>query len=160
MDVIVFMADFDERRDALIIIRRESPGLYRLPPEIFSEIPCNGLYYAPHLHLTTVMRGTNHYFGGRGKGISKHQEPYRCIRCETGTVMEVIINCHGVEFILGYCRNALWDQWGLYCGDVFVRKSNSSFTRTWAVPLQRGLFFFKPIRLELVEEQNWMRQSR
>ena len=58
------------------------------------------------------------------------------------------IKVTGVEFITGYCRNALWEQWGLFCGDVFVRESISSFTRTWAVPLQQGLFFYKPIRLE------------
>jgi hypothetical protein len=126
----------------------------------FPEISSAHLYSSSISPLVRMMRETNHYFGGRGKGIGKHQEPYCSIRCETGTVMAVIISCHGVEFIMGYCRTALWDQWGLYCGDVFVRESNSSFSRTWAVPLQRGLFFFKPTRLELVTEQDWMRSHQ
>lgn len=71
--------------------------------------------------------------------------------------MQLIVTCHGVDFTLGYCRSALWDRWGLCCGDVFVRASDSSFTRTWAVPLQRVLFWFRPVRLELVAEQDWMR---
>ncbi len=43
------------------------------------------------------MRDTTHYFEGRGIGTGSHLEPYRSIRCETGIVMAIIINCHGVE---------------------------------------------------------------
>lgn len=155
------MTDFDERGEALIIIiRRELPGLYRRPPKVFSEIDAANCTPLPQPHLITVMRDTTHHFEGRGIGTGSHLEPYRFIRCDDGIVMAIIFACHGVEFTLGYCRNALWDKWGLYCGGVFTRESNSTLTRTWALPHQRGLFFFKPIRLELVAEQNWMRQSR
>jgi hypothetical protein len=106
-----------------------------------------------------VMRDTTHYFEGRGKETGSHLEPYRCIQCTDGTVMAIIIACHGVEFVVGYCRNALYDKWGLYCGDVFLRESDHTLSRSWALALNRGLFFFKPTRLDLVREQEWMRRS-
>jgi hypothetical protein len=74
--------------------------------------------------------------------------------------MAIIIACHGVEFIVGYCRKALYDKWGLYCGGVFFRESDPALTRSWARSLNKDLFFFKPTRLELVAELEWMRKSR
>jgi hypothetical protein len=103
------------------------------------------------------MRDTTYHFEGRGKGTG-HLEPYRFIKCTDGTVMAIIIACYGVEFVMGYCRIALYDKWGLYCGDVFLRESGPALIRSWARPLNRDLFFFKPTRLELVTEQEWMRK--
>ena len=105
-----------------------------------------------------VMRETTHYFEGRGNGTGSHLDPYCYIRCDEGTVMAIIFNCHGVEFILGYCRNALYDKWGLYCGGVFIRHSDAALTRSWAVAKHRCLFLFRPTRLEFVTEQDWMRR--
>lgn len=106
------------------------------------------------------MRETTHYFQGRGQGTEEQLEPYRHVLCTDGTVMAIIYNCHGVEFVVGYCRQALFDKWGLYCGGVFIRESDAALTRSWAVALKEGLFFFKPMRLELIKEQDWMRQIR
>lgn len=106
------------------------------------------------------MRQSTHYFEGRGQGTGSHLDPYCCIHCTGGTVMVILHNCHGVEFILGYCRKALYDKWGLYCSDVFTRRSDATLTRSWAVSMNKGLFLFRPTRLELVPEQDWMRQSR
>lgn len=106
------------------------------------------------------MRETTYNFEGRGKGTGSQREPYRHIQCADGTVMAIIFSCHGVEFVLGYCRQALFDKWGLCCGGVFMRESDAALTRSWPVVLKGGLFFFRPVRLELVKEQDWMRQTR
>jgi hypothetical protein len=104
------------------------------------------------------MRETTYHFKGRGVGSGNQFEPYRLIECADGTVMAIISTCHGVQFVVGYCRQALFDRWGLYCGGVFTRESNATLTRSWAMTLRSGLFFFTPMRLELVEEQDWMRK--
>lgn len=126
----------------------------------FQEIIRERLYRFGNEHLVSVMRETTHYFEGRGNGTGSHLEPYCFIRCDEGTVMAIIIACHGVEFILGYCRNALYDKWGLYCGDVFIRHSDAAITRSWAVAMKKGLSLFRPTRLEFVTEQEWMKRSR
>ena len=64
--------------------------------------------------------------------------------------MAIIIAYHGVELVMGYCRNALYYKWGRYCGNVFLRESDHTLSRSWALALKRGLFFFKPTRLKLV----------
>lgn len=74
--------------------------------------------------------------------------------------MAIIFACCGVEFIQGYCRKAMIDRWGLYCADPFLRASDAGLVRFWAEPVRRGLFLFRPTRLEIVPEQEWMRLPR
>lgn len=106
------------------------------------------------------MRLNSHYFAGRGKGTDHHIEPYRLIECADGMVLAIIYACHGVDFVQGYCRKALIDQWSMQCIDPFLRGGDSTLTRAWAIPLKRRLFLYRPTRLELVAEQEWMRGTK
>jgi len=81
------------------------------------------------------------------------------IECGEGTVLAITVNYGGTGFILGHCRKALIDRWGMYCSDPFRRASDAGLRRSWAEPLQRGMFIFRPSRLEIVAEQDWMRQT-
>ena len=106
------------------------------------------------------MRYQPQYYQGRGFETDFDEESCRVIECGEGSVMEVIYTSHGCEFIQGYCRMAIMDRWGMYCDDMFVRGSDSAFTRFWAEPRIKGLFIFKPTRLEFVSEEPWMRSKR
>lgn len=102
----------------------------------------------------------SHFFAGRSKGTDHHVEPYRLIECADGIVFAIIFASHGVEFIQGYCRKALIDKWGMQCIDTFKRGGDSTLTRAWAIPLKQGSFLFRPTRLDLVAEQEWMRGTK
>ena len=106
-----------------------------------------------------MMRLNSHFFEGRGKGTDQHATPYRLIECADGVVLAIIYECHGVEFVQGYCRKALIDKWGLQCFDPFKRAQDPALTRAWMYPLKKDLHFFRPTRLELVAEQEWMRNG-
>jgi hypothetical protein len=99
-------------------------------------------------------------FKGRGLGTGQLDEPYRHIRCGEGSVMVISYHCHGIEFVLGYCRRVTIDRWGVYIHDPFRRASDAAFTRSWAEPGLKGMFLFRPTRLEIVKEEEWMRWSR
>lgn len=107
-----------------------------------------------------MRENKHHYFEGRGKGSGVHPDPYRIIECRAGSVLAIIHTCHEVEFVVAYCRRALWDQWGLYCHAPFRRASDASLTLTWAEPMKQELFLFCPTRLEIEKEQDWMRHGR
>jgi hypothetical protein len=49
------------------------------------------------------------------------------------------------------------DPWGLYCDQPFRRASNTTLNRSWAESSKKGWFLFRPARLEIVKEQEWMR---
>lgn len=106
------------------------------------------------------MRENIHYFEGRGKNSGIHPDPYRTIESCAGSVLAIIHISHGVEFVQAYCRRALYDNWGLYCHEPFRRACDAGLTQTWAEPMPQGLFIFRPTRIEIVREQDWMRQDR
>lgn len=106
-----------------------------------------------------VMRVNSHPFFGRGWGSGRIEDPCRVIDCAGGTVMAITATYGGTEFILGYCRRAMIDRWGMYCDNPFRRASDAALRRCWAEPFQRGMFIFRPARLEIVREQEWMRQT-
>lgn len=117
----------------------------------------------PESPLIIVMRQPKHYyyFEGRGKNSGIHPDPYRFIQCGKGSVIAIIHICHGIPFISGYCRKAMFDPWGLYCYATFERASNSTQTRSWAEPSKKeGVFYFRKTRLEIVKEEPWMTQGR
>lgn len=99
-------------------------------------------------------------FKGRGLGTGYLDEPYRHIRCGEGSVMMISYMCHGTEFILGYCRRVTIDQWGVFVHDPFRRASNATLTHSWSEKGQKGLFLFRPTRLEITQEQDWMRVDK
>ena len=108
-----------------------------------------------------VMKDREHLivFPGRGLGHKHQQENFRMIECAPGTVLAITYSCRGVEFIRGYCRMAIFDEWGLYCDKPFRRASDAAMTRSWAESWKPSLLIFRATRLEIVKEQDWMRQS-
>lgn len=73
--------------------------------------------------------------------------------------MAIIVTYGGTGFIVAYCRKAMIDPWGVYCGDPFRRASNAGFTHSWAEPMCKELFLFRPTRLEIVAEEGWMQRT-
>jgi hypothetical protein len=110
-----------------------------------------------HVSISDKMNNEIFQFKGRGLGTGCQDEPYRHIRCGEGSVMVISYLCHGTEFVLGYCRRVTVDRWGVYIHDPFRRASNATLSRSWAEPSHKGLFLFRPMRLEIITEQDWMR---
>lgn len=106
-----------------------------------------------------MMRENSHPFFGRGSGSAGIEDPCCVIECAEGTVLAITVSYGGTEFILGHCRRALIDRWGMYCDSPFRRVSDAALRRCWAEPLKKGMFIFRPARLEIVSEQQWMRQT-
>ena len=105
---------------------------------------------------------SDHMFEFRGRGIGSgfQDEPYRYIRCDHGSVMVISHHCRGINFVLGYCRRVTMDRWGVYIHDPFRRVSNSSLIQSWPEPLDKGIFLYRPTRLEIIREEGWMRSVR
>ena len=74
--------------------------------------------------------------------------------------MAIIYSSCGVDFVQAYCRKAMIDRWGMFCADPFRRASDAALTRSWAEPIGRSLFLFRPTRFEIVPEREWMRQAK
>jgi hypothetical protein len=100
-------------------------------------------------------------FNGRGAGSRKGSDTHGCwtIECAPGTVLVVLIRAGGVEFVHAYCRKAEIGRWELHCEDLFRRASSPDLTRSWAEPLRRKRLF-RGARLEIEQEQEWMRDVR
>ena len=73
--------------------------------------------------------------------------------------MAIIERCRGVDFVVGYCSMAMIDRWGVCCGKPFRRISNSTQTRSWAESWCKELFLYRPARLEIIDEEDWMTWS-
>lgn len=106
------------------------------------------------------MRENWNNFLGRGLGNGYDDELCRIIQCDEGSVMAIIYSSHGVDFVQGYCRNAMIDRWGMFCEDPFRLASDAALTCSWAEPIGRSLFLFRPTRLEIMPEREWMRQAK
>lgn len=74
--------------------------------------------------------------------------------------MAIIYATHGIDLVQGYCRIAMIDRWGAYCEDPFRSVSDAAISCRWAEQIGTGLFLSPPTRLEIIPEQEWMRQSR
>jgi hypothetical protein len=106
-----------------------------------------------------MMRENSHPFIGRSWGSGRIEDPCRVIECAKGTVLAITVNYGGTEFIVGHCRRAMIDRWGMCCDNPFRRASDAALSRNWAEHLKKGMFIFRPARLEIVREQEWMRQT-
>jgi len=104
------------------------------------------------------MRQNIYYFSGRGQE-GDDSDDYNFINCIGGTVFAIIHTIGGTDFIHGYCREAYIDRWELQCVDPFVRCSDSTFKKSCAVAMGRDQFIYKPSKLKLVAEQDWMRRQ-
>jgi len=107
--------------------------------------------------LINTMRQNIHYFSGRGLGAYDSEAKF--LSCIEGTVFAIIHTSHGVDFIYAYCREAYIDRWELQCVDPFVRCSDSTLKESCAVSMGRDQFIYKPSKLKLVAEQDWMRRQ-
>jgi len=97
-------------------------------------------------------------FHGRGQGPA---EPDSCflLEADEGTVLE-ITETHGKsEFVVGYCRKAIADRWGVYCLEPFRRVSDLALTRSWAEHCPSAVFIFRAVRFQLTQEEEWMRRE-
>ena len=97
--------------------------------------------------------------GGRGR---RQADRNACCMIEAieGAVLEILERHGNVEFVVGYCRKALADRWGVCCIEPFRRVSDPGLTRTWAEHGTTGLEFFRNVRLRLTREMKWMRRGK
>ena len=96
-------------------------------------------------------------YGGRGHG-PRPDETNCLIECAEGRVLAITEVFGHAEFIVGYCRSAVVDAWGVRCIEFFKRVSDPGFTRSWAEPGKAGLVIFRQVRLHLTQEEDWMRR--
>lgn len=104
------------------------------------------------------MMRKNYQFSGRGSKVESDNACHS-IECAEGRVLAITEVFGNAEFVIGYCRAAIIDQWGVCCIDAFRRVSNDDLTRTWAEPKKAGLVIFRGVRLRLVGEEAWMLRS-
>lgn len=97
-------------------------------------------------------------FCGRDLGPAD-QDSGCLIETAEGTVLEITEVYGTAEFIVGYCRKALADRWGVCCFEPFKMASDPGMTRTWAKHWPTGLFIFRGARFYLTREEEWMRRK-
>ena len=76
---------------------------------------------------------------------------------DVGSVLRIIGECNSGEFIVGYCREAIADRWGVYCENPFRRVPDISGRIFWAEYHPEGWFIYKEVRIQLVREEEWMK---
>ena len=97
-------------------------------------------------------------FHCRGHQAIAHDKCY-LIESDAGTVL-TIIEVHGnADLVVGYCRKAIADRWGVYCYDPFRRASDLCLTRSWAEEYPDGMHLFRGVRFHLAREEEWMMHS-
>lgn len=97
-------------------------------------------------------------YEGRGR-VHRRDEASFHIECDEGRVLTITEAFGNAEFIVGYCRAAIVDAWGVCCIEPFRRVSDPGFTRSWAGRERTGLILFRRVRLHLAVEESWMRRS-
>jgi len=81
------------------------------------------------------------------------------IESDEGTVLGISAQYGCAEFLIGYCRKALADRWGIYCQTPFKRVSSPDCRHAWAEYSCEGWFIFRAVRLHLAREEEWMKRS-
>lgn len=107
--------------------------------------------------VLTVMRKIFE-FNGRGSKTESVCVGYH-IGCATGRVLAVTEVFGPVELILGYCREAVVDQWGVCCIHPFHRVSNVDCTRSWAQQDKDSIMIYRRVRVHLEAEEPWMQRT-
>lgn len=97
-------------------------------------------------------------YGGRGHETLPDENGCM-IECGEGRVLAITEVFGQAEFIVGYCRAAIVDAWGVCCIQPFRRVSDAGITRSWAEPGNTELVIFRRVRLHLTQEENWMRRN-
>ena len=97
-------------------------------------------------------------FRGRGQDAETPRTGYH-IACGTGRVLAVTEAFGPVELIMGYCREAFIDQWGVCCIHPFHRMSDLQCSRSWSRNDKECLMIFRPVQVHLVAEESWMQRA-
>ena len=116
------------------------------------------LYTVLQNRVIWVMRELFHFHGRGNHEIAS--DSIMLIESDEGTVLGITIQCGQVEFMVGFCRKALADRWGLYCHEPFRRGSSPDLRRSWSEPLRDAQFIFRAVRMHLMREEEWMTSSR
>lgn len=97
-------------------------------------------------------------FQGRGSAAVSDDSLF-LLEVDDGSVLAVTQRVGSVEFMLGYCRMAVADKWGVYCHELFRRAYDPGMTRSWAHVEQDGKHLFRGVRFHLMSEEEWMTRS-
>ena len=98
------------------------------------------------------------HFPGRGNAEIA-ADSILLIEAAEGTVLGIGMRYGRAEVMVGYCRKALADRWGIYCQDPFLHVSSPDCRRSWAEHSPGGWFLFHAVCLNPVREEEWMKQS-
>ncbi len=96
-------------------------------------------------------------FHGRGT-ITVEEESAFLLRAMEGTVLGIIGECRGIDYTIGYCREAVADKWGVYCEMPFKCFPNDTGKIPRPEYYPEGWFFFSAVRFILIREETWMRK--
>jgi hypothetical protein len=77
------------------------------------------------------------------------------IQADPGHVFRLVLAV-GVEIGTYYTRMAVIDYWGMRVVNPFKSSSYRSLGREFAGYLSRDLFVFRPARLQMIPEEEWM----
>ena len=81
------------------------------------------------------------------------------IESDEGSVLGITVRYGHAEFMVGHCRKALADRWGLYCDNLFRRASSPDLSHSWADHVPGSAFIFRNVRVHLMREEDWMKMS-
>jgi len=105
-----------------------------------------------------IMMSEFYKFHGRGRGPAE-PDSYFLLETGEGVVLEITETHGNCEFVVGYCRKALADRWGVCCLEPFKRASDPALTRSWAKHCPTGMFIFRAVHFHIVSEEEWMQRS-
>ncbi len=126
----------------------------------FAEILKIGRFRLYTEGLNAVIRVMTHIFHFKGRGTREiASDSIFLIESDEGSVLGITVRYGQTEFMIGYCRKALADRWGIYCDNLFRRASSPDLKRTWADQVTEGAFIFRSVSLHLAREEDWMKMS-
>jgi hypothetical protein len=99
------------------------------------------------------MNKTHYYEGRANPAIIEY--PAEAIQADPGHVFRLVVAV-GVEIDTYYTRMAVIDYWGMRVVNPFRRSSYRSLGRDYADYLPEDLFVFRPARLQMIPEEEWM----
>ena len=126
----------------------------------FAEISTIGRFLLYTEGVNAVIRVMTDIFHFHGRGTRDiASDSIFLIESDEGSVLGITVRYGQAEFMVGYCRKALADRWGIYCDNLFRRASSPDLTRSWADQVTEGAFIFQSVRLHLAREEEWMKIS-
>ncbi|MEY4568765.1 MAG: hypothetical protein RLZZ398_204 [Verrucomicrobiota bacterium] len=126
-----------------------------------AEISTIGRFLLYTEGLKAVIRVMTDIFHFQGRGTREiASDRIILIESDEGSVLGITVRYGQAEFMVGYCRKALAERWGIYCDNLFRRASSPDLSRSWADQVTEGAFIFRSVRLHLAREEEWMRLSR